>query len=916
VVYRAHDERLDRDVAVKVLPAGALSDEAARKQFRQEAQALAKLNHPSIATIYDFDSEDGTDFLVMELLTGRTLADKLLAGALLQSAVIQFGMQMAGGLAAAHAQGILHRDLKPGNLGLTADERLKILDFGLAKLLHSGPEDATRTVTGAGWAKGTVPYMAPEQLRGAKIDARADIYAAGAVLYEMATGKRPHPEEGPLLINAILNESPKPPSTVNRQVGPALEAVIVKALDRNPGLRYQSARELLVDLERLQTSAIPIAAQQASRRQVRRLAIWASVVLAVLFVALGAWQVTRRLQLRPQELAQRPLVLIGEFENRTGEPVFDNTLSEMFSSTLQQSRFLAVFPTSRLVDVLRRMGRPPRERINEGIGREICQREGLQGLLLGSITRLGSKYVLIARVEAPSGSDIVTAEKSAASADDIPAQVDAIAEALRRTLGESLESLKQHSIPLAQVTSPSLDAVRYYTSGKQELYGGDLRQAVVMFTKALELDPKFAMAHEYLGLTYQHLDDLDGEEKELHEAALLADRVSEPERIKILGDYSRVSMDYQKECGYYQLLSELQPADPVPFVNLGACNVDQFNYAAAVAFTQKALEFVPQSRVRINLANQLFLKGDTAKALETIQQFKGEYEDDLYAQEVFGRVYLGMGRIAEAQQVFEHMVQVGGNTEIEGHLALADLDLATGRHRDAQQEFNAAILASQKYHNPFFAQKTRIAMALTLAASGNSKARASGDLAGSESSHASPIINLLLGMAYARTGQLQAAAKVAHVLDTLAEQRDVPAVHAFRYLVAAEIALAQHRTGDAVEAAQKAVAYQNSSLAIETLARCYQRAGKDQEAAQQYESVLARGNERTASFDAPAFHRVVEAEYRLGDLDAKLGRVEEARGHLQRFLGYWSKADPDLQMYKDAQALLRSLPAGAPTAAR
>ena len=191
VVYRAHDERLDRDVAVKVLPHGRLANEVARRQFQQEAQALARMSHPNIATIFDFDSDGTTDFLAMELLTGQTLAQQLYSGPLAPRSVIEFGIQLAEGLAAAHQQGILHRDLKPGNLGLTADGRLKILDFGIAKLLT----DATDvTQTAAGMVKGTLAYMAPEQILGERVDARVDIFAAGAVLYELATGKRPHAE--------------------------------------------------------------------------------------------------------------------------------------------------------------------------------------------------------------------------------------------------------------------------------------------------------------------------------------------------------------------------------------------------------------------------------------------------------------------------------------------------------------------------------------------------------------------------------------------------------------------------------------------------------------------------------------------------------------------------------------------------
>lgn len=224
--------------------------------------------------------------------------------------------------------------------------------------------------------------------------------------------------------------------------------------------------------------------------------------------------------------------------------------------------------------------------------------------------------------------------------------------------------------------------------------------------------------------------------------------------------------------------------------------------------------------------------------------------------------------------------------------------------------------AAERYENPFFAQQARIALAQALLLQDSSLPAARQVLAEIRRAPASPVLQFLLGRAYAGSGKLEAARKTAHTIEKLAAEREVPAVHALRHLMAAEIALAERRPGDAVLAAQKAVAYQNSSLAVETLARCYQNAGMDREAAQQYESVLARGNERSESFDAPAFHSVVEAEYQLGVLDQKLGRVESARAHLQRFLAYWSHGDPDLRMDKEAQRLLGSLPTGTPTAAR
>jgi serine/threonine protein kinase/tetratricopeptide (TPR) repeat protein len=920
VVYRAHDERLNRDVAIKVLPAGSLADDATRKRFQQEAQALARLNHPNIATVFDFDCQGTTDFLVMELLTRQTLAGKILAGPLPVNIVIKYGIQMAEGLAAAHQQGILHRDLKPGNLGLTAEGRVKLLDFGLAKLLKTDPTEVTQSMTGAGLAKGTLAYMAPEQLRGENIDTRVDIYAAGSVLYEMATAKRPHPQEsGPLLINAILNQVPAPPSTLNRSVTPALEAVILKALEKDPNLRYQSAHELASDLERLQTATVPVALRQASRRRFRRLLRPAMLAAGVLLLAIASWQVSRRLQVRTTN-APRPTLLVGDFENSTGEPVFDNTLREMFTSSLEQSHVVQVFPTSRLVDVLQRMQRPPTQRIDESIGREICLREGLKGFLVGSIARFGRAYVLLVHIKSLSGSDIVTAKASAGTADDIPAKVDEIAETVRRKLGESLRSLKENSVPLAQVSSSSLDAVRYFTLGKQSLYNGDPAQAVLMFSKALELDPNFAMAHEYLGAGYEYLNQYDRGVEEIRHAAQLADRVSEPERLRIMAAYYATELDFQKECENYQLLAQLQPLDPAPYVNLGVCKKESYDYAAAVSFTEQAVQLVPQSDVRINLAADLLSEGDTEKALQVAQPLSREFANNLFAETVLGRIYVALGRFEDARRTFEGMLHNGPDAEIEAELSLADLDLATGQYVDAEKKLKTAIQSAERNHNRVSAAKARITLAEILLQKG-SPSQASQQLAQVDLPPHIPSLALLLARTYAWTDHLQAANKSLREIDVLINQRDVPALQALRYLTSAEIALAQRRFADAVQAAQGAVNYQKSVFAIETLARSYAAAGMHKQAAEEYEVLLTRANElmddtRIESFDEPAFRRAVDAHYRLGVLYQKLGRWGDSRTELQKFLSYWSHADAELEIYKDAQRLVRSLPAsGVPTPA-
>jgi len=262
-VYRAHDERLERDVALKVLPAGTLSDESARQRFRKEALALSKLNHPNIATVFDFDTQDGVDFLVMELVEGVTLTDKLTAGALPEKEVARIGTQLAEGLAAAHDQRVVHRDLKPGNLRVTPDGRLKILDFGLAKFVRpvgriTTTEGTTESAPTEAMA-GTLPYMAPEQLRGETVDARSDLWASGVVLYEMATGRRPFEHKlATALADNILHQPPTPPSQLNPKVSSRLQEIILKCLERNPEHRYQSARELLADFRRLGAAPVGI----------------------------------------------------------------------------------------------------------------------------------------------------------------------------------------------------------------------------------------------------------------------------------------------------------------------------------------------------------------------------------------------------------------------------------------------------------------------------------------------------------------------------------------------------------------------------------------------------------------------------------------------------------------------------------
>ena len=323
VVYRAHDEQLDRDVAIKVLPSRSLDDEATRRRFRKEALSIARLNHPNIATVHEFGSQDGIDFLVTEYIAGITLDVKLARGPLEPAEVRRLGKQLADGLAAAHHQGIIHCDLKPGNLRLTEDGRLKILDFGLARIMPRASElGLTMTATQPQQTSGTLPYMSPEQLKGEIADASTDIWSAGAVLYEMATGKRPFSQVTPaLVIDAILNHAPEPPSKLNPAVPAGLENAILKALARDRSIRYGTASDLRTDLERPETSTSPGMTIPAPGRRTSRapIAIALAGLLLIAVATAGYLIVHRRSRAASSHpsaaVSKRHSVAVMGFEN-------------------------------------------------------------------------------------------------------------------------------------------------------------------------------------------------------------------------------------------------------------------------------------------------------------------------------------------------------------------------------------------------------------------------------------------------------------------------------------------------------------------------------------------------------------------------------------------------------------------------
>jgi serine/threonine-protein kinase len=505
VVYRAHDERLDRDVALKVLPAGTLADEAARRRFRKEALALAKLNHPNIGTVYDFDTQEGVDFLVMEFIAGGTLANRVAGGALPEKEVATLGAQIATALEEAHEHAIVHRDLKVGNIAITPKRQAKVLDFGLAKLLQPAPsgvpgESLTESVTEAQVA-GTLPYMAPEQLQGERVDARTDIYALGVVLYEMATGRRPFQADSPLrLSDAILHQPPVLPSRLNPNISPALEGIILKCLEKDPGNRYQSAKEVGVDLRRL---GVPTSTAVRPVGLARLLQRWAWASLAgVLLVGIGIGLNVGGLRdrfawgSRPGRIESLAVLPLENLSRDPDQEYFADGVSEALITDLAKIGALKVISRTSAMHYKGTKKTLP----------EIARELNVDGVIEGSVQRSGDRVRITAQlIYAPTDRHI-WAESYERDLRDVLALQNEVALAIANEVRIKVTSQEQIRLASARPVNP--EAHEAYLRGRffwNKRTPEGLQKGLKYFEQALEKDQAYALAYAGIADTYSLL---------------------------------------------------------------------------------------------------------------------------------------------------------------------------------------------------------------------------------------------------------------------------------------------------------------------------------------------------------------------------------------------------------------------------
>ncbi len=941
VVYRAEDLKLGRRVALKFLPQEMATDALTLQRFEREAHTASSLNHPNICTIYEFGEHEGQPFLVMELLQGETLRDRLAAAAggkgLPLEELLDIALQVTVGLQAAHEQGIIHRDIKPANIFPTNKGVCKILDFGLAKLLelpepeadqqqisrgpNSTPTSPKPALVGGlgpparddGWrpatpvesalsrtglAMGTAGYMSPEQVRGEKLDARSDLFSFGLVLYEMATGRRAFSgETAEIVHDAIVHQPQVPIRDVNSTLPPELEAIINKALEKDRGQRYRSAAEMHADLETVESSKSTI-----DRRRWR---LFAAMLLIAVVVGGGLYWRSRT-SLR---LTDKDTIVLADFDNKTGDAVFDGTLRQGLSVQLEQSPFLALLSEGRVNKTLKLMGRPADDRLTPEVTREVCQRTGSKAMLTGSIAGLGSQYVIgLKAVNCNSGDVLAETQERAASKETVLTALDAAAISLRGKLGESLSSVQKYATPLEEATTPSLEALQAYTLGEQEHdVKNDDTAAIPLFQRAASLDPNFAMAYAHLGNSYANLNQTTRAADNARKAYELRERVSEREKFYIDSHYENyVTGNLETNRNTLELWAQTYPRDGVPRDNLGYTYAVLGDYDKILPPLQEAVRLKPDNAtIYEDLVSGYVNVNRLSEARATAQDAQAHNLDSpaihfiLYSIDFMQHDAAGMERETAALM---------GKPGFEDVILGSESDTAAygGQFAKAweltRQASDSAQRADKKETAAGFEAEAAVREAL-VGNMGLARQRAQAALALSSGRDVKAVSAIALGLAGDVPHSTQLAADLAKRFpeDTIVQFDYLPMIHA-----AAAIPGSANK---ALEALAPAAPHELGSILwpwvslypVYLRGECYLAAHQGSAAASEFQKILDHPN--------VVSNELIGALARLGlaraySLDAAKDPAarDKARTAYQNFLTLWKDADPDIPIYKQAKA--------------
>ena len=772
-VFLAEDTKLGRKVALKLLAEGLTQNRDRLSRFDQEAYAASALNHPNILTIYEMGDEGGRHFIATEFIDGATLRTQLSGAPMELTDVLGVAIQVAGALEEAHAAGIVHRDIKPENIMLRRNGHVKVLDFGLAKLTERPVSDETDTEavtralvqTDAGMVLGTSQYMSPEQARGKPVDERTDIWSLGVVLYEMATGRAPFAGETKTdVIVAIAKSEPPAIARFAPNIPAEFEWIVLKALRKDVDERYQTIKELESDLKKLkqriefqselersmapeqyqatmsgmaeteinpstprfstqsvapqavQTSVVSGTVQTRASsaeyivNRIKQHKAVAAIIVGVAILAVIAIIYLPRRWAEPK-LTDKDTILIADFLNTTGDPLFDKTLKQALGAQLGQSPFLDIFSEDRVRDTLKYMGASQSTPVTRDVAKDICAREGIKAMLLGSISGVGSHYVVVLEAENSQTGDMIATEQFEVDGkEQVLKSLGSAASRLREKLGESLSDIKRFDVPIEKVTTSKLEALRQYSLGVEQHSKADYKAAIPLYIRAVESDPNFAIAHARLANCYNNTGQFEASRTEFTKAYELVDRVSEREKFLIRSSYfGGVTGQWDKQleeleawrltyprdweplnllASKYSLVGpferavtegnraiELNPKDARAYVNVGVAFLELNKFEEAKKVLSKAQALKPESiNMHARLYQIAFVQGDAAAMKEQLDwaNANGRVEDALIWR---ARVAAFSGQLTTADGLNNRVIEmnrVGDAKEIIAQVTLME----------------------------------------------------------------------------------------------------------------------------------------------------------------------------------------------------------------------------------------------------